>query len=272
MTDTKIPSTFKKLDNGNIEIVFSISGDYILKEKQATLIEKQKDITISGFRKGKAPLSKVEETVSEEKLTEHILSHILPHAFSDSVATHKFNPAMYPKFEAVKITSSKNVGEDTVWEIKAITCELPKVVLPKDYTKKLKKDEKDQNVLVKSLLETVKLDIPRLLIEEEVNGRLAQVLDRIEKLGLTLEGYLKSVGKTPEILRAEYEIQSKDAISLELVLNSVANEEKIDVEDKEVDEFIKSTGEDEKKVGEEQRNILKRVILRRKALEKLASK
>lgn len=268
----KITSTLNKTETGNIEIIYSIPADIILSEKEKVLSEIQKDMTLSGFRKGKAPLNKVEEAVSEEVLSEHILSHILPHAFSDSVIEHKFNPAMYPKFEANKITSSKNVAKDTVWEIKAITCELPKVVLPKDYKKKLKNDEKDQNVLIKSLLETIKLDVPKLLIEEEVNGRLSQVLQRIEKLGLTLEGYLKSVGKTPEGLRKEYEIQAYEAISLEIILNAVANEEKIEVEESEVLDLIKTTGEKVEKVNEEQMNILRRVILRRKALEKLASK
>lgn len=268
----KITSTIQKQDNGNIEVLFSIPGDLVLVEKQKVLKELSNDIVISGFRKGKAPLNKVEEAVSEEVLTEHILSHILPHAFSDSVVEHKFNPAMYPKFEANKITSTKNVGADTVWEIKAITCELPKVVLPKDYKKKLKNDEKDQNVLIKSILETININIPNLLIQEEVNSRLSQVLQRIEKLGLTLEGYLKSVGKDPEWLRKEYEIQAKDAISLELILNEIANSEKIEVEENEVLELIKTTGEKLEKVNDEQKSILKRVILRQKALEKLASK
>lgn len=268
----KVSSTFKKLDNGNVEIIFTIPASVILSNKEDTLKEFAKDAVIAGFRKGKAPMAKVEEAVSEEKLTEHILSHILPKAFSDSVAEHKYNPAIYPKFDAIKITSSKNIAKDTEWQIKAVTCELPKVVLPKDYKKKLKKDEKDPNVLVKSLLEAVKIEIPRLLIEEEVNGRLSQVLERIERLGLTLEGYLKSVGKTPEGLRAEYDVQSRDAVALELILNEIANQEKIEVTEKEIDEMIKTTGEDIAKVGKEQRDMLRRVILRRSALDKISPK
>lgn len=283
-----ITSTFKKIDNGNVEIIFTIPAGIILKTKEETLKEFAKTAVIAGFRKGKAPIAKVEEAVSEEKLTEHILSHILQKAFSDSVAEHKYNPAIYPKFDAIKITSSKNVSSDTEWQIKAVTCELPRVVLPKDYKrsllahkqslakspgkKNLKKDEKDSNVLVKSLLEAIKIEIPRLLIEEEVNGRLSQVLERIEKLGLTLEGYLKSVGKTPEGLRSEYDIQSRDAIALELILNEIANQEKIEVTEKEIDEMIKTTGEDVTKVGKEQRDMLRRVILRKSALDKISPK
>ncbi|WKZ25787.1 MAG: trigger factor [bacterium] len=262
-----IKSELKRLDNGNLEISYTIPAEVILKAKSEALIEYAKTAVIAGFRKGKAPIAKVEENVSEEGLTEHILNHLLPNAFTKSVEEHKFKPAMYPKFEAHKITSSKNVADNTEWQIKAVTCELPEVKIDKDLKKKLSKDPKDQNVLIKSIVEQVNLKIPRLLIEEEVNGRLSQVLDRIEKLGLTLEGYLKSVGKTPEGLRKEYEDQAFEAISLELILNEVSNSQKIDVSESEIDDFIKTTGEDKTKVGAEQRKVLKRVILRRKALE-----
>ncbi len=268
----RVTSTFKKIEDGGIELIFTIPSLLIKATKDEVLKEFQKDAIVAGFRKGMAPITKVEAITKDEELTEHILSHILPSAFVLAVEEHKFNPAIYPKYDAIKITSSKNVAEDTEWQIKAVTCELEKISLPKDLKKKLKKDDKDQNVLIKSLLEIVNLKLPKMLIDEEVNARLSQVLDRIERLGLTLEGYLKSVGKTPDGLRAEYEVQAKDAISIELILNQVANEEKIEVDEKEIDEFIKTTGEDVTKVEKEQREVLKRVILRRKALEILSLK
>ncbi|EKE06281.1 MAG: Trigger factor [uncultured bacterium] len=255
-----ITSIFKRTDNGGVEIIFTIPADIILKTKEETLNEFAKNAVVSGFRKGMAPIAKVEAITKDEELTEHILSHLLPEAFGESVITHKFSPAIYPKYDAVKITSSKNVASDTEWQIKAVTCELEKIILPKDYRK----------LDIKALIEKVNLKLPKMLIDEEVNARLSQVLDRIEKLGLTLEGYLKSVGKTPEILRSEYEIQAKEAISMELILNEVANAEKIEVSEKEIDEFIKTTGEDLNKVEKNQRDILKRVIMRRSALEKLS--
>jgi len=266
----KITSEFKRVDNGGIEIIFTIPGNLIISTKNDALKEFAKTAVISGFRKGMAPIAKVEAITNDEKLTEHILSHLLPQTFSESVIEYKFNSAIYPKYEAIKITSSKNVSTETEWQIKAITCELQKVILPKNYKGKLKRDQKDQTILIKSLIEVVRLEIPKMLVDEEVNARLSQVLERIEKLGLTLEGYLKSVGKTAETLRAEYEIQAKEAISMELILNEVANQEKIEVTEKEIDEFIKTTGEDLNKVEKNQRNILKRVILRRSALDKLS--
>lgn len=257
---SKITSEFKRVDDGGIELVFTIPASIIKATKDDVLKEFAKTAVIAGFRKGMAPISKVEAVTKDEELTEHILGHLLPSAFVVAVSEHKFNPAIYPKYDAIKITSSKNVADNTEWQIKALTCELEKIVLPKDYKK----------YNIKSLIEKVNLKLPKMLINEEVNARLSQVLERIEKLGLTLEGYLKSVGKTPEILRSEYEIQAKEAISSELILNEVANNENIEVTKKEIDEFIKTTGEDLNKVEKDQRDILKRVIMRRSALEILS--
>lgn len=276
---TKITSTVAKEEDGDIQITFTIPSELISSTKKEVIEELSKDITVPGFRKGMAPLPKVEDKIPPETLREHILSHILPKAFSEAVTTEKINPAIYPKFEAIKLEDDKD------WQIRAITCELPKITLG-DYKKKLAgelraksivvpgkeitKEEKDSN-LIKAIIDTVKISIPKILIEEEVNGRLSQLLERIEKLGLSLEGYLKSVGKTPEQIREEYALQAKDAISLELILNEVANDEKIEVAEKDIEDFIKSTGSDPLKVEKDQRNSLKRVILRRSALDKLAS-
>lgn len=250
----QISSTFKKINDGGIEILFTIPASLITTTKLEVVKEMAKDMIIPGFRKGMAPLAKIEQNINSDTLSEHILSHILPAALSDSVTEYKFNPAIYPKFTAMKI------GQGSDWEIKAVTCELAKIVLPKDYKK----------LTIKTLQKKVNLELPKMLIDEEVNARLSQVLERIEKLGLSLDGYLKSVGKTPETLRAEYEVQAQDAILTELILNEVAIQEKIKITEKEIDEFIMSTGEDMSKVEKNQRDILKRVMMRRSALEKLA--
>ncbi len=262
----KITSSIKKLENGNIEILFSIPAGLVLSEKSKVLAEFGNDLTIAGFRKGKAPISKVEENISDEKVVEHILNHLLPQAFVNACEEHKIRPAIYPKFEVLKITTTKDLTKDGVWEIKAVTAELPEVVLPKDIKAKLKKT-KDENQLIKKLVDLVDIRIPEVLINEEVNIKLSQVLERIEKLGLTLEGYLKSVGKDSQKLRQEYKEQAVNSISLELILNKIAADHKIEVSNLEIDEFIKTTGEKKENVNKEKRELLSRILMRKKALE-----
>lgn len=274
----KINSVIAREENGNIQLTYIIPNELVKLTKSEVISEMAKDIQVPGFRKGNAPLSKVEERIDKSKLTEHILSHILPNAFSESIKDHKFNPALYPKFEALKIE------DESDWEIRAITCEIPEVKLD-DYQKKIAnelralkivvpgKEEKkiSDDQIIDALLKSVSVDIPKILVEEEVNGRLSQLLSRIEKLGLTLEGYLSSIKESVESLRQKYETQAKEAITIELTLNKIAMDEKLDVNDSEVNEFIKSTGSDPATVDKNQIETLKRVVMRRKALEKVAS-
>lgn len=288
MTDTnKISSVVAKGGDGGIQINFTVPFEIVSREREESLKEYAKDLEVPGFRKGMAPLEKVREKVPAESLIEHTLSHILPHALADAIVTHKIKPAIYPKFELV------SAKEDEDWQIRAVTCELPEVKLG-DYkeavtgalrAKKLwtpGKDEKaapsgeeKQQEIINALLGTIKIEIPKILIEEEVNARLANLLDRIEKLGLTLESYLASLGKNPENLRAEYAESAKNTITLDLALEKIAEEQKITASEAKIDEVVKSSSTDpkvlEKLNSPEQRRLVAGIIRRRSALDYLGT-
>jgi trigger factor len=161
--------------------------------------------------------------------------------------------------------------KDVVGEAKAKTIWVPGKDV-KDKPKEATNEEKEQEI-IKLLLGKVKIEIPKILIDEEVNARLSSLLDRIERLGLNLDSYLASVGKNPEILRKEYEIQSQNTISLELILNKIAEEEKIEITEAQIDEVIKTTSGDpklaEKLDTPEQRRMIKAVLGRKAALDLL---
>lgn len=260
-----------KQDDGGVQITFTIPYSEIKKAESETVEELAKDIEVPGFRKGKAPIEKAKEKIPQATLIEHSLSHILPKALAEAVKENNLKIAIYPKFELLK------AEEDKDWEVMAKTCELPEIILG-DYKKivageiraaSLKKDltrkEKEQ-ITIKALIENVKVTIPKILIEEEVNSRLASLLSRIEKLGLSLESYLTSIGKNPESLRGEYETQAKEAIELDLILSKVAEAEQISASEEEIEEALKVAD-----TKEANKRLVKAVLMKRKALEFLAS-
>ena len=279
---SKITSVVARETDGNIQITFTIPSAVITKAQDETLLEFAKDAEIPGFRKGKAPLDKVAAKVSQSALIEHSLSHLLPSALGEAMTEHKLKLAIYPKFELV----SAEVGKD--WQIRGITCELPTVELG-DYKKIIQgenraasivvpgKDkagemtrEKKEQLVIKTLLENIKITIPKILIEEEVNGRLSNLLARIEKLGLALESYLASVGKTVESLRVEYETQAKEAITLDLGLSKIGEEEGLKVDPKEVDAALAMSQATNKEDGEDpesRKRLLESILKRRLALD-----
>lgn len=285
----KITSVIARESDGNIQITFTIPFPMIKKAQDDTVVEMAKDIDVPGFRKGKAPLSKVKERISENALIEHALSHLLPKALGDAITEHKLKIAIYPKFEIVSADKDKD------WQIRGTTCELPtftlgdykkfvsgvsapsKLVVPgKEAPKELSKDQKEQMV-IKALVENIKITIPKILVEEEVASRLSNLLGRLEKLGLALEGYLTSIGKNVETLRSEYETQAKEAIALDLILSKVAEEEKLKVSEAEVDAAfnmsqVSKTPETESNEDlESRKRLIESILKRRQALDFLVS-
>jgi FKBP-type peptidyl-prolyl cis-trans isomerase (trigger factor) len=277
MTEPKITAVVARSEDKTIQITFTIPAPLVQKAQDEVISDVTKDAEIPGFRKGKAPEEKVREKIPAGDLIEKSLAKILPQALAEAINTNKIRPAIYPKFELIKAEAGKD------WEVRASTCELPEIILT-DYkgaiktgiikVNDMKPEEKEQKV-IKVLLDSQRIDIPQLLINEEVDARLAQLLERIEKLGLTLEGYLGSIGKTPQSLREEYSVQSKNTIILELLLNKIAEEQKIEISEQKIDEAIKAASADPKLAERlntpEQRRLIKGVLGRRATLDYLIS-
>ena len=277
--EPKITSVIARESNGNIQITFTIPFDIIQKAQEESVTEMAKDIEIPGFRKGTAPISKVRDQIPQNKIIEHSLEHVLPHALTEVITTEKLKIAIYPKFELIK------ADDNEAWQIRGVTCELPEVVLgnyknivagairagsivipgkEESHSAEASRDKKEQ-IVIKSLLENVKINIPSILIEEEADSRLSNLLSRLEKLGLALETYLMQVGKKPTDIRAEYATQAKEAISLDLILSKVAEVEDINVDQKEIDMALKIG--DIKDTSDERKRLIESILKRRKSLD-----
>ncbi|QQG41349.1 MAG: hypothetical protein HYV90_04275 [Candidatus Woesebacteria bacterium] len=277
----KITSVIARENGGNIQITFTIPFDLVKRAQEETIAEMAKDIEIPGFRKGMAPLAKVAEKIPQNRIIEHALGHLLPPALAESVEKNNLKLAIYPKFELI---SGK---ENEPWQIMGLTCELPEVTLG-DYKKFVQgalrassiitgpasakatagREEKE-GVVIKALIDNVKIEIPQILIEEEADSRLSSLLSRLEKLGLALEGYLASMKKKPEDLRAEYAVQAKQAIAIDLILSKIAVDQNMKIEPKEIDEAIKISGSSD--TSDERKRLIESILKRRKALDFLIS-
>ena len=84
----------------------------------------------------------------------------------------------------------------------------------------------------------VEVELSDLLISEEANRLLANLVDQTQKLGLTVEQYLISKGKTSEQLRAEYAKQAAKNLSIEFALVEIADKENITVTPEDLEKII----------------------------------
>jgi len=277
-----------KESDGTVQITFTVPFAQVKVAQEKVIKEFVKETEIPGFRKGNAPEDKVRESIPANTLLEHTLSHVLPNLLSEALKEHKLNIAIYPKFQVIKAVDNED------WQIRAMTAELPKIVLG-DYKKsildetktgaiwkpgeekekkELEKGQKEQ-IVIKSLLENVKISIPKIIVDEEVNSRLSNLLQRTEKLGLSLDNYLSSVGKTVESLRAEYEKQADEAIKLDLILNEISMKENITAEEKELTPTIGEIKKNNPKMSEteieQQKRTFSAMIKKRKTIDYLVS-
>jgi FKBP-type peptidyl-prolyl cis-trans isomerase (trigger factor) len=255
----------QKQKNGQIELTLTIPAETITKTRAGVVAELAREVEIPGFRKGKAPVAKAAAAIAEEKIAQKILQKLLPRYFTEAVNEHKVRPAIMPRFEIVSVEKDKD------WQVKAITCEVPEVKLGAykkaikaiSSKKELAKAEKEQKVL-EALLAAIKIDLPEFLIEEEVNLRLLQLVERLDKLGLSLEKYLASVSKDAKSLRAEYAQEATRSIKVELILNAIAEQEKIKVAPQEVEQALHAASLPE--TPEQKRNV-EAVLRKRNALD-----
>lgn len=270
-----------RLDDGTLQITFLIPWKDIDHATEETVVELAKDVEVPGFRKGNAPIERARERLDKQYVTEHALSHILPKLFSDAIKENKLRPAMYPKFELLSAEEGKT------WQVRANTAEIPefklgnyeeaikKAVINTKKTDKEKKEftrEQKENIALNTLQALYTFKIPKILVEEEVNSRLSSLLERLEKLGLSLESYLASVNKTSEKLREEYSGQSEASIRMDIVLGAIAQKEGIKASEKEVTEFMAAANAaSPQSISDSQKSAISSFLIKRKVLDKLAS-
>ena len=152
--------------------------------------------------------------------------------------------------------------------------------LKEDIKKKQEKQNEEkakyetQEAIMKAIVEKIEVEIPTGMIETEVENMLKDIEQRLSYQGLKLNQYLQMLGKTEEELKKEYEPQAIEGIKSRLALEAVIKAEKIEVEDKEIDEKLKEMAKNYGKENDEAfmknenvRNYIKEGMQSEKAID-----
>lgn len=99
--------------------------------------------------------------------------------------------------------------------------------------------EKRRGKLIEKLLEKASLEVPAVFIESELQKILAQMREDIERLGLSMDDYLKRTNKTEEDIRSDFKEQARKRAKLQLLLNKLAEEEKVVADEAAVEAEMK---------------------------------
>ncbi len=243
----------------------TVPAKEVATEQQHTLEHMAEETTIKGFRKGKAPIALVKNSLDPEKLKDRTVVHLLGHIIDQAVKDLKLKVIANPHL----------TKEDTSKADWTFTLEFP--LYPEfelgDYQAKIKtvvakskpeNEDKKLKIVFDTLLNTVKMDIPASLVAEEVNRSLGRLVSQTEALNLSVADYLKSIKKTPEQLREEYQKTATESLKLDFLLFAIARDMKLTVAEEEVKSLQGAAD-----VKAESRPYLESVLLKRKAVDNL---
>lgn len=283
-------STLTRQGDGTIELLISVPWAEVESLYEKVVSELVKNAEVEGFRKGKAPRAIVEAKLDKTKTYEEVLKELIPTVYGKAIEEQKIRPVVSPRIELKAATEKKD------WIIRALTCEKPTVTLgnykkaiadlKSEKAKKIwipgKDEQKPQEAekpqkptldeLLKAVFDNVKANIPTLLIEHEVNRLLSDLIDQTRKLGMSVEQYLSSTGRTSDSVRKEYEQQALRTLTLEFALEAIADTEGILISDDDIDTVIKTAKSDqEKETLTSQRYYIASVLRRQKTLDFLSA-
>lgn len=155
--------------------------------------------------------------------------------------------------------------------------------LKKETEAKLQKyaDEQSVNAAKDAIIEKVyqvnKTDVPRAMVEDEID-RMAQDLDhQLRYQGLSLEQYLQFMQKDAKEFREELREDATKKVSTRLVLMSIVEAEKVDVTEEEMEEELASmaasynmdTAQIKDMIGDDNMKFFKKDIQLKKVIDML---
>ena len=104
---------------------------------------------------------------------------------------------------------------------------------------KVQKETDADNKYMDSLLEeaakNTEVDIPNVMIEEEIDRMVGQFEERMSMQGISLDNFLKMTGSKLETLREQMKEEAGKRVKFRLMLEEIAKQEKIDISDEEAE-------------------------------------
>lgn len=132
--------------------------------------------------------------------------------------------------------------------------------------------------VIEAVVNLAEVEFPPILVEREIDRLFNEELSHWQAEGRGLEEYLESINKTEEQLREELRPLAIKRVTRSLVLGKVAEEEKVEVTESEIEAEIEnmqeSASRDKEKLSKflrtsESREVIRRLLLTRKTIQRL---
>ncbi|MEA4815420.1 MAG: trigger factor [Lachnospiraceae bacterium] len=136
-----------------------------------------------------------------------------------------------------------------------------------------KKEKSDK--LVEKVIENTEMDVPQVMIDSRVEQMMREFDMNLKQQGISLDMYCQYTGATLDTLKESSKVSAEKSVKTRLVLEQIAKDENLDLEEEEFKEKLAKIGENygitaEKwleLVSEEDKKSIKEDLLVQKALE-----
>ena len=188
---------------------------------------------IPGFEEGVEGMSVDEEKDHPVKFPDDY--HAKPLAGKEvnfKLKLHKIEELAEPKLDD-EFAKKVSGGQKNAWsEVEADIAEHLKSQKNSQSQQKLEAD------LVAELLKIATVEVPEILIDEEVEWMTKDLKNRLESGGMEWAKYLESLKKTEEELRKEMRVEGGKRVAVRLILDKLVAEEKPELDEKELDAAV----------------------------------
>lgn len=190
-------------------------------DKNVIVSDEDVENTIMDIRKSRAPKKHVTESVQVSNTKDPVLD-----TQEGETHHHKEEKEELPEFndEFVQALGPFENVEDFKKKLR-VNIELEKTNQNK---------EKTRLKIIEKIIDESKIDVPELLINIEVDKILYKMESDITQMGLKFEDYLKHLNKNVDDLRKDFRQDGEKKAKLALVLNKIAEVEKIVADEEDV--------------------------------------
>lgn len=147
----------------------------------------------------------------------------------------------------------------------------------KDTLRESKKQEAENdftNAIVDALIAANPIEVPDAMIDNEIEGMLAEFKDNLARQGMNLDLYTQFTGQSEDAIKATMRDDAEKRVKFQLIIAAVAKAENIEVTEEDYDKEIKDLAEMYSRDAEEIKKIftgnedrLKADIANQKALD-----
>ena len=222
--------TLKKLAQARTQVTVVFDDEQAKNAEEAAVKGLGKNLSIQGFRPGMAPLHLLRERLSQDRIKEETVHHLLPAAMED-IQKKGVKPIVTPR---VELTAQKPLTLTiTLVEKPEVQVDAKKIqaAAPKDSQEEKSADE---SKLLDLVAEHTKVDLAAELLDEEVRELAGSHIRKLEQAGISFEQWLSQGKKSPEDFLKELRPVAEKRLRIRLGISSLMEEWKVAVTDEEV--------------------------------------